>query len=239
MVERRLCKPDVESSNLFVSTKFSLCLAAAATSLPRMRPTLEALKQRAIAAFELADEKGGDLRDELMRRGTRLAAKLAQWRAQRRPSGAVAAPVAAPVIAQAHPAATTDALPPLGEPGRAAQVFGRTTCPWTQRALDLFKNQQVDATYVDLTDDAQALLKARLESETKQYTVPYVYLRGQFIGGYNALAEIERLGQLQWRIMTEAEQAAAPAHYKRVAVVARPSVGETAPAENAEPTVLE
>ncbi|MBK9070464.1 MAG: glutaredoxin [Myxococcales bacterium] len=203
-----------------------------------MRPRLEALKQRAIAAFELADEKGGDLRDELLRRGGRVAEALAKWRAQRRRSEA-AAPVEAAFVEPQRSAVATNALPPLGEPQQAAQVFGRTTCPWTQRALDLLKNQQVDTAYVDLTDDAQALLKARLEADTKQYTVPYVYLRGQFIGGYNALAEIERLGQLQWRIMTEAEQAAAPAHYKRVEVVARQGVDEIAPAENAEPAILE
>ena len=68
-------------------------------------------------------------------------------------------------------------------------------------------------------------------SETKQATVPFVYLRGQFIGGFNALSEVERLGQLELALMTKDERATAPAHLRAVEIVARPNTDEVAPAE--------
>ena len=40
--------------------------------------------------------------------------------------------------------------------------------------------------------------------------MPYVYLRGEFVGGYNALDEIERLGQLDQRLLPREERAAGP-----------------------------
>ena len=66
---------------------------------------------------------------------------------------------------------------------------------------------------------------------TKQHTQPFIYLRGQFIGGFNALAEIERLGQLEMALMTKEERANAPAHLKNVEIVARPNTDEVVPAE--------
>jgi hypothetical protein len=61
--------------------------------------------------------------------------------------------------------------------------------------------------------------------------VPYVYLRGQFIGGFNALSEVERLGQLEVALMSVEEKAKAPAHLKLVEIVARPNTDEIAPAD--------
>jgi hypothetical protein len=68
----------------------------------------------------------------------------------------------------------------------------------------------------------------RLLDETKQTTVPYVYLRGHFIGGFNALSEVERLGQLDYALMSADEKKAAPAHL-RVEIASRPNTDEDAP----------
>ena len=70
-----------------------------------------------------------------------------------------------------------------------------------------------------------------LANETKQHTVPFIYLRGQFIGGFNALAEIERLGQLEFALMTKEERAKAPPHLRSIEIVSRPNTDEIAPAE--------
>jgi hypothetical protein len=67
--------------------------------------------------------------------------------------------------------------------------------------------------------------------ETKQNTVPYIYLRGYFIGGFNALSEIERLGQLEVAMMSADERANAPAHLRSVEIVPRPNTDEVAPAD--------
>ena len=61
--------------------------------------------------------------------------------------------------------------------------------------------------------------------------MPFVYLRGQFIGGFNALAEIERLGQLEYALMSAAEREKVPPH-ARFEIVPRPNTDEVAPAEN-------
>ncbi len=65
--------------------------------------------------------------------------------------------------------------------------------------------------------------------------MPYVFLRGQFIGGYNALAEVERLGQLEIALMSPEERAKAPAHLRLIEIVPRPNTDEVAPAEAMEP----
>ncbi len=78
-------------------------------------------------------------------------------------------------------------------------------------------------------------LQLRLGNETNQHTVPYVYLRGRFIGGYNALAEVERLGQLEQALLSAEARAALPAHERAVEIVARPNTDEVAPAET-DPT---
>lgn len=90
---------------------------------------------------------------------------------------------------------------PLGDPSQPAQVYGRDQDPWTGRVKLLLRDRQVDFSYVDLDLDENVSLAARLVRETKQVEGPYVYLRGELIGGYNAISELERLGQLDDRIL--------------------------------------
>jgi len=85
---------------------------------------------------------------------------------------------------------------PLGDPETAAQVFGRGTDPWTGRSLQLLKDHQVEHSFVDLEADGGMAIDTALVRETQQHQAPYVYLRGEFIGGYDALNEVVRLGQL-------------------------------------------
>ena len=98
-------------------------------------------------------------------------------------------------------AAKKKAEEPLGDPNQPAQVYGRDADPWTGRVKLLLRDRQVDFSYVDLDLDENLALGARLVRETKQVEGPYVYLRGELIGGYNAISEIERLGQLDDRIL--------------------------------------
>ncbi len=118
--------------------------------------------------------------------------------------------VAKPVAASAsdEPAASAKDEPaakkaeePIGDPNQPAQVFGRDADPWTGRVKLLLRDRQVDFSYVDLDLDENLALGARLVRETKQVEGPYVYLRGELVGGYNAISEIERLGQLDDRIL--------------------------------------
>ena len=77
---------------------------------------------------------------------------------------------------------------PLGDPELAAQIYGKRTCEWTGRAIALLAERGVDARFVNIADPDNGHFEMKLIAATKQYTLPYVYLKGEFIGGYDALA---------------------------------------------------
>jgi len=207
----------------------------------------EQLSSRVRSALDRADELGGDLRDYLQERWAndpRLAgvrARVAKLRGKdvpANPSGPAPAKVAphtpvAPTDAAAAPAAPAAPIG-LGNPNLPAQIYGKNSCPWTGRAMTVLEKQKVDYDFIDLEQQEHEKFLPLLATETHQNTVPYVFLRGKFIGGYNALAEIERLGQLEVAMMSAEELAKAPAHVRMVEVVARPNTDEVAPAETGE-----
>lgn len=88
---------------------------------------------------------------------------------------------------------------PLGSPDKPAEVFGPGTDPWTGRALQLLSDHEIEHAFIDLEDDAHQKVEPRLIRQTGQSSAPYVFLRGEFVGGFNALSEIQRLGQLEER----------------------------------------
>jgi glutaredoxin len=231
------------------------------STMPRIASRLLVdVKGRVVAALERADELGGDLRDYLHDRwehDPRLAGlkdRVDRWRGKQPPArkpaapaqgskahnvaaaaAAAAAPVGAGVGEQGKPAAPAG----LGKPELPAQIFGKKSCPWTGRAMTVLERHKVDYDFVDLEEPEHEKLAVPLAAETRQHTVPYVYLRGQFIGGYNALAEVERLGQLEFALMSAEERAKAPAHVRRVEIAARPNTDEVAPAAAESPATAE
>jgi len=199
---------------------------------------------KVVAALNRADEVGGEVRDWIQekvvadRRYVSARRRVAQLlgrayesateQASRARAAEAARAAAAPVAAPAAPKR-------LGDPGIAAQIYGKKSCPWTGRAITILEKHKVDFDYVNLEDPDHEPLLPKLSLDTHQSTVPYVYLRGQFVGGYNALAEIERLGQLEFALMSAAERANAPAHLRSIVITARPEADEVAPAENMQP----
>ena len=206
---------------------------------------------KVLHALNRADEIGGEVRDYLQERVLRderyvaLRRKVAAWRGESYQSAAEqdtkahavakAAAAAAPVAEQPRTKAAKSAERPLGDPAIKAQIYGKKSCPWTGRAMTVLEKNKVDYDFLDLEESEHEALQTRLSTETRQHTVPYVYLRGQFIGGYNALAEVERLGQLEVALMSAEERAAAPAHVRSVVITARPNTDEVAPAEASAP----
>ena len=147
------------------------------------------------------------------------------------------APSAAPAAA---PAAPVEPRPSgFGDPSIKAQIFGKRSCPWTGRALSLLERHKVDFDFVDLEEPEHEAKQVKLTQETRQNTVPYVYLRGKFVGGFNALSEIERLGQLEVALMSKDELTRAPAHLRAIEIVPRPNTDEVAPAEAGPPPAAE
>ncbi|HTM20192.1 MAG TPA: glutaredoxin [Kofleriaceae bacterium] len=209
--------------------------------------TKKTVKQKLVDAFNRADELGGDARDWVLAkyaespRAQALVGKLRRKKheepiVRQRPKTEVKvkAPAAkekpAKVSAKPKKPAAPAAPKGLGDPDLKAQVFGRKSCPWTGRSIKLLEDRKIDYDFIDL-DDAKPGTDTQLIAETKQNTTPYVFLRGQFVGGYNALSEIDRLGQMDYALMTPAEREAAPPHVVKVVIVPRPNTDEVAPGE--------
>jgi glutaredoxin 3 len=200
--------------------------------------------EKVAAALNRADEVGGEVRDYIQdklandpryikarRAWAKLLGKSFESKAE------VDAKANAAEVARAAAAAPTPAAKPkqggaLGDSSIKAQIYGKKSCPWTGRAITLLERNKVDFDNVDLEEPEHEAKLLQLINETKQQTVPFVYLRGQFIGGFNALAEIDRLGQLEYAMMSAEERAKVPAH-ARFEIVPRPDTDEVVPAEQA------
>ena len=204
--------------------------------------------EKVMHALNRADEIGGEIRDFLTERvaadpryvnARKRVAKLfgksyeskAEVAAKAAAAEAKRKAAAAPVPPTKKEAAEAAARKGFGDPSIKAQVYGKKSCPWTGRSITVLERNKVDFDFVDLEEPEHESKLGGLQLETKQHTVPFNYLRGQFIGGFNALAEIERLGQLEFALMTKEERANAPAHIRSVEIVARPNTDEVVPAE--------
>ena len=199
--------------------------------------------EKLFSALNRADELGGELRDYLQERVAtdpryvsarkRFAKLLGQRYVSRDEASATATAKAERTAAVAATTTTTKkaASKTFGDPSIKAQIYGKKSCPWSGRAITLLERHKVDFDFVDLEEPEHESKSTGLTLETRQNTVPYVYLRGQFVGGFNALSEIDRLGQLEAALMSAEERAAAPAHQRNVVIVARPNTDEVAPAE--------
>ncbi len=198
--------------------------------------------ERLFSALNRADELGGELRDYVQekvlvdpryvsarRKVAGLFGKTYESK-QEVTKKAEAKEAATAAVAAPTPAAVKKDDKSLGNPDVKAQIYGKKSCPWSGRAISLFERHKVDFDFVDLEEPEYEALVPRLLNETKQNTVPYVYLRGQFIGGFNSLSEVERLGQLDYALMSAEEKKNAPSHL-RVEVSSRPNTDEEAPGD--------
>lgn len=197
--------------------------------------------EKVFAALNRADEIGGEIRDYVQDKvvtdpryvaARRRIAKLLGRDFESRDEQAAAAKKQAARTAAVAATTSTAAKPTgFGDPAIKAQIYGKKSCPWTGRAITLLERNKVDFDYVDLEEPEHEAKLTPLSLETKQNTVPFIYLRGQFVGGFNALSEVDRLGQLEVAMMSAEEREKAPAHLKSVVISARPNTDEVAPAE--------
>lgn len=102
------------------------------------------------------------------------------------------APATKPAAAAAAPAEP----PPLGDPGLPAQIYGKRTDDVTGRAVQMLREASVVARMIELDDPDNVGLENRLVRETKRYELPYVYVRGKYVGGFKELAALVKSGSL-------------------------------------------
>ena len=74
------------------------------------------------------------------------------------------------------------------------QIYTTRVCPYCVAAKRLLAQRGIAYEEVDVTgDDAK---RAWLVEATKRRTVPQIFIRGEAIGGYDDLAELDRDGKL-------------------------------------------
>ncbi len=108
-----------------------------------------------------------------------------------------APPIPKPGAEVAPPAAPIPT--PLGDPGLPAQIYGKRTCDATARTVQLFRGASITARMIDLDDPEHRDLENRLVRETKRYDLPYVFVRGELIGGFAETAALAKSGELTRR----------------------------------------
>lgn len=202
--------------------------------------TAGAAGQQLAAGLNRADELGGDLRDYLLTREDKpvlhkLGLRLARL------GGLSSSDFEGPSEAETQHASASNAAPPptaaevsaeaarkgLGDPEIAAQIYGRKSCPWTGRAITLFNEGKVDYDFIELDDSENGHFEGKLIAETKQATVPFIYLRGEFVGGFNEVNEVVRLGELAYRILSAEDKKASDAVRNHVEIAPRKATDVT------------
>ena len=96
-------------------------------------------------------------------------------------------PAAKAKAAPAASAAEPPAEKPLGDPTLAAQVFGRRTDPESGRTVQALREAGVDTVFINLDEPKYEPLEKLLIRDNKVYQLPYVYLKGVFVGGHDEI----------------------------------------------------
>ncbi len=175
-------------------------------------------------AFNKLDELGGEARDSFKEWFDKSPAMEPVRDLIRKRETAAPEPEPEPEAAEVIDAVIVPKS--LGDAAHAVQVFGKRSCPWSGRAVRLLEDAEIKHEFVELDDPENANYESSLLSETKQNTVPYIFVRGDFIGGFNALDELSRLGQLEAKIASTTDATGRV----KVEVAARPNTDEVPPA---------
>ena len=76
----------------------------------------------------------------------------------------------------------------------AVEVAVLPGCPWSKRALRLLRTLGIPHQVTTISGDAE---RRALEQRTGRGSLPQVFIAGQFIGGYDDLAELQGRGGLE------------------------------------------
>ena len=75
------------------------------------------------------------------------------------------------------------------------EIYFKTWCPYSRRALALLTSKGIDFTAIDLTHDA---LERELEMRQRsgRTSVPQIFVDGRHLGGYDDIAALDAAGDL-------------------------------------------
>ncbi len=75
------------------------------------------------------------------------------------------------------------------------EIYVKSWCTYSQRALAFLQRKGVDDNAIDLTHDAHEL-EQEMRDRAGRTSVPQVFIDGRHIGGYDDIAALDSVGEL-------------------------------------------
>jgi glutaredoxin len=74
-------------------------------------------------------------------------------------------------------------------PSGPFKLYGKNSCPFTQRAISLLSDKKITFDYLDISTNQQEFFAICRPKIGNHQTVPIVFHNGKFIGGFQELQE--------------------------------------------------
>lgn len=74
------------------------------------------------------------------------------------------------------------------------EIYFKTWCPYSRRALRLLDRKGVNHTAIDVTDDVVRELEMR--ERAGRTSVPQIFIGDRHVGGYDDIAALDKTGEL-------------------------------------------
>ena len=75
------------------------------------------------------------------------------------------------------------------------EIYFKSWCPYSQRALALLESKGVDFKAIDLTENADDL-EQEMRQRAGRTSVPQIFVDGKHLGGYDDIAALDAEGRL-------------------------------------------
>jgi GrxC family glutaredoxin len=75
------------------------------------------------------------------------------------------------------------------------EIYFKSWCPYSRRALALLQSKGVDYNAIDIAHDAYEL-EQQMHDRAGRTSVPQIFIDGQHIGGYDDIAALDAVGEL-------------------------------------------
>lgn len=75
------------------------------------------------------------------------------------------------------------------------EIYFKSWCPYSQRALALLRNKNIEFKAIDLTHDA-VREELEMRRRSNRTSVPQIFVDGMHLGGYDDIAALDASGEL-------------------------------------------
>ena len=92
------------------------------------------------------------------------------------------------------------------------EIYFKSWCPYSRRALRMLNAKGVEYTAIDLTDDADEQVwvqEQEMRERAGRTSVPQIFIDGRHIGGYDDMAALDAAGELDPLLFPETQKRAA------------------------------